>query len=192
MTADPSQPAYLEPLSAFRPEKASQLCAYFALKCERGIEKLKLIKLIYLAEREYLARYSEPILWDEFYSLPHGPICSATLNCIDGHIASDISSSHIVRHGNIVWAVKSFTKDDLDELSEAEFAMADEIWARHKNRTASQLRNFSHQHCPEYTEISRGRVPISYEAVLEAMQHSRPEEAASEIEEYRRVIAQFA
>ena len=59
--------------------------AYFALKSGGVIEKLKLIKLIIFRER-FLSEYHHPMLFDELYSLPHGPICSSTLNGIDGII----------------------------------------------------------------------------------------------------------
>ena len=42
-------------LVGFRPRKAAQVAAFFASQ-ENPIEKLKLIKLIYLSERESLCR----------------------------------------------------------------------------------------------------------------------------------------
>jgi len=52
--------------------------------------------------------------------------------------------------------------------------------------TASQLRNYSHRKCPEYTEIERGRIPISYREILEALGNPNAEEIDREIADLRR------
>ena len=192
MTEVERLPSYLEPLAGFKPAKAAQLCAYLSLKSRGCIEKLKLIKLIYFCERAFLSKYSETILWDELYSLPHGPICSATLNCIDGVIALDVCRNYISKNGNLIYPTRVFTKDDLDELSEAEFEVADAVWHQLGRKSASQLRNHSHAVCPEYTEVDRGRVPISYEAVLEAVGRQDAVQVAAELEMHRRIVAQFS
>jgi uncharacterized phage-associated protein len=173
VTVDGSTPEFMLPLVGFKSRKAAQISAYFALRSiapHRGmIEKLKLIKLIYFCEREFLKQHHFPILYDEFYSLPHGPICSATLNGIDGLIHEKIWGEFVARNGNVVVAMKKFNRDDLDEISAAELRILKFIWSRFGNMTASQLRNYSHEHCSEYTEIADGRIPISYREVMEAV-----------------------
>jgi uncharacterized phage-associated protein len=177
---DSSIPNFLAPLVGFRSKKAAQLCARFALHSGGTIEKLKLIKLIYFTEREFLGTHFRPVLFDELFSLPHGPICSSTLNGIDGAIHNDVWEDFIARNGNVVVAKKKFSRDDLDEISDVELEAADSVWKKLGNMTASQLRNYSHENCPEYTEVVDGRVPISYREVLEAVGAS--EEEAEEVE----------
>jgi uncharacterized phage-associated protein len=171
-----SIPNFLVPLVGFKSRKAAQIAAFFALKStvpNRGtIEKLKLIKLIYFSERESLGLHHLPMLFDEFYSLPHGPICSATLNGIDGKLDEsdeNIWGEFIARNGNVVVAMKKFTRENLDAISNAEIKILKFIWHRFGNMTASQLRNYSHENCPEYTEVNDGRIPISYRQVMEAL-----------------------
>ncbi len=163
-----SAPPHAVPLVGFRSRKAAQLCAYFAVKSEGMIEKLKLIKLLYFAERKFLYENHHPILFDEYYSLPHGPICSGALNVIDGIIHGEIWDDYIARNGNVVVAMRKFSRDELDEVSDAELSVVDDIWQKFGRMTASQLRNYSHEHCPEYTETT-GRVPISYKQIFEAL-----------------------
>ena len=179
-------PSYAAPLVGFRSRKAAQLSAYFALKSGGSIEKLKLIKLIYLTERRFLQEHEHPMLFDELYSLPHGPICSSTLNGIDGIIHEAVWDQCIARDGNEISPVKRFARDDFDELSDAEIDIADRIWRRFGRMTASQLRNYSHRKCPEYTEIERGRIPISYREILEALGNPNAEEIDREIADLRR------
>jgi len=184
--SDNPTPSYAAPLVGFRSRKAAQLASFFALKAGGRIEKLKLIKLIYMAERRFLKDHEHPMLFDELYSLPHGPICSSTLNGIDGIIHEDVWDQFIARNGNEISPVKRFTRDDFDELSDTEIDIANRIWTRFRRMTASQIRNYSHRNCPEYTEIDKGRIPISYREVLEALGNPAAEEIDREISDLRR------
>lgn len=179
-------PNFLIPIIGFRSRKAAQLCARFASLAGGNIEKLKLIKLVYLAERAFLRDYRIPMLFDELYSLKHGPICSSTLNAINGGVQDDIWNEFLARNGNIVVPIKRFDRDELDELSDAEVACADAVWKERGHMTASQLRNYTHDNCPEYTEVEDGRVPITYADVLTALGDERAEEIDREIREIRR------
>jgi uncharacterized phage-associated protein len=132
------------------------------------IDKLKLIKLIYLTERKSLADWNRPMLFDELFSLPHGPICSSTLNGIDGAYPNSVWEEYIKRHGNKTVAVKRLARDGLDEVSDAEFDIVEAVWKQFGGFTDSQLRNFTHKNCPEYT-VTTGRIPISYKELLEAV-----------------------
>ena len=176
------------PIVGFRSRKAAQITAYFGSLAHGTIEKLKLIKLIYLAERECISRHGRPMLFDEFYSLPHGPICSATLNGIDGLGDEGIWDRYVARNGNIIVPVKKMDRDDLDEVSNVEFNVIMDTWERFGGRTSSQLRNYTHDNCPEYVEVPIGsRLPISYKDVFEAVGIDDAEEQAEELEEFRRI-----
>ena len=49
--------------------------------------------------------------------------------------------------------------------------------------TASQIRNYTHDHCPEYTETEKARIPISYRQMLEALGEDQAGEIAADIDE---------
>ena len=180
--SDLSAPPWATPLIGFRSRKAAQLCAYFAGKNAGTIEKLKLIKLLYFAERRFISENHHPMLFDEYYSLPHGPICSSALNGINGVIHEEIWDNYIARNGNIVVAIKTLTRDELDDVSDAELTVVDDIWREFGHMTASQLRNYSHENCPEYTK-TEGRIPISYKQILRAVGEEDADILASDIED---------
>ena len=85
------------------------------------------------------------------------------------------------RNGNIVVAMKSLSRDELDEVSDAELSVIDDIWRDFGHMTPSQLRNYSHENCPEYTETT-GRIPISYKQILRAVGEEDADILASDIE----------
>ncbi|TSE11661.1 DUF4065 domain-containing protein [Mesorhizobium intechi] len=186
-------PPYAIPVAGFKSRKAAQVSAFFALKEDGIIDKLKLIKLIYFSERKFLSENHIPILWDEFYSLFNGPICSGTLNGINGVIHVDIWSEFVARNGNQVVALKKFGRSDFDEISNAEWAAIEYIWKELGSKTTSQLRNYSHSHCPEYTQVPEGeRLPISYRDILEAFGDQTADSVEREINSARRAESALA
>lgn len=178
------------PLIGFKSEKAAQIAAYFAQRAGAAIEKLKLIKLIYLSEREHLRRHGQPMLYDELFSLEHGPICSSTLNGINGHIDQTVWSAFLIKKDNkMISAKREFGRDDFDELSDAEIDVLEAVWNQFGRMTASEIRKYTHDHCPEYTEVQKGRVPISYKKLLDAVGRPDAELASDLIDAYRRTWA---
>ncbi len=167
--------------------KAAQICAYFAKQSGESIEKLKLIKLIYLAEREFIKRYGHPMLYDEMFSLPHGPVCSNTLNGINGEIDQENWAEFIDKRNNRdISSLIDAQRNELDEISDAEMDVLDAIWESFGWMSAPQIRNYTHKNCPEYTELQRGRLPISYKEIFEAIGEPNPAELEDDIMQFRR------
>ena len=179
--AEPQAPA------GFRSRKAAQICAYFASRSDGGrIDKLKLSKLVYLAERRFLAEHHRPMLFDDLYSLAHGPVCSSTLRGIEGGGDKKLWNDYIRRHGlDTIVAVKSMERQDLDHVSDAELKILDKIWRRFSGRSPSSLRNYTHTECSEYTEISAGSKPFSYLEVFQALGRDDAEELDREVRNMR-------
>ena len=155
------------PLTGFASKKAAQLSAYF-LAHQPDMDKLKLIKLIYLTEREFLSRHGMPMLYDEFYSLKDGPICSSALNGMNGELDRDYWALFFVPDDNRrnFRLTRKIERDDLDELSDADLEVADHIWGEFSTFTAGELRRWTHKNCPEYKEMESGRFPIEYRDIM--------------------------
>lgn len=64
----------------FNEKRTTQAAAFFLFKAGGKLPVLKLMKLLYLAERESYRQYGEPISGDNLVSMPHGPVLSQTLN----------------------------------------------------------------------------------------------------------------
>lgn len=192
MTNQEYMPSHAIPVVGYRSRKAAQICAYFAQKADGTIEKLKLIKLVYLAERRFIDETNYPMLFDEFYALKNGPICSSTLNGINGVIHEAIWSEFVARNGNLIVALRKLPRGDYNEISDAEIDTLNSIWKDFGSKTASQLVNYTHKHCPEYIEVNEGRLPISYKDVYQALGKTDAEELDDNIESCRRAEALLA
>lgn len=62
----------------FKYKKATQALNFFAIKEGGKINKMKALKLIFFADRFHLRKYGKPILNDEYFAMPYGPVASGT------------------------------------------------------------------------------------------------------------------
>lgn len=75
----------------FNELKTAQASAYLLYKAGGTMEHLKLMKLLYLADRLSWKEYDKSITGDDYYSLPYGPVLSKTLNLIHGETLPQLS-----------------------------------------------------------------------------------------------------
>jgi uncharacterized phage-associated protein len=154
------------PLAGYRSKKAAQIAAIFVRSAGGRIDKLKLIKLLYIAERESLRLRGRPMLYDELYSLKDGPICSSTLNAINGGVDVDTWSKYIKKDGKTdIYVVSEDESEFQDEISASDMELVKSVIKGFMWMTTSQVRNWTHdaRNCPEYTEVeNNSRLPISY------------------------------
>ena len=141
-----------EALVGFRSEKAAQVVAYFLNLAGGRLDKLKLVKLLYLLERESVRTRGRLALYDEYYSLKHGPVCSSALNGLNFDLDEKVWSRYIAKVGRQdVYKVSGLTAEDFDEISASDAEILDQLWKQFGHMTSSQIRNWTHDNCPEYT-----------------------------------------
>ena len=66
----------------FNEKKATQAAARFLRHSNGRMNYMKLIKLLYIADRDALTRWGRPITTDSYFSLKHGPVLSQVLDLI--------------------------------------------------------------------------------------------------------------
>jgi uncharacterized phage-associated protein len=175
-------------IPGYNVRKAAQVTAFFAHKEGGRINVLKLAKLLYLAEREFLGRYDMPMLNDRLVSMPHGPVTSMTLNYINGYEEDRVDWDAFIvdREGHAIGlACPDISIDDLDELSDAEVDVLRVIWDQFGHMTPFQIRDYTHQHCPEWEDPHGSSNPIPHERVLKFLGKAASAEIEREIETQR-------
>lgn len=178
----------------FNEKKATQVAAkLLSMAPGRRLPYMSLIKLMYFADREALASWASPITNDAYYSLDNGPILSAVKDlidegpgCYDGFWTAFIS------------APSNYTVDLIDdpgtsELSKAELALIEAIFAKYGNMNRWQLRDETHK-LPEWRNPEGSAFPIYIEDILKATGLAAEEarEAAAELKSIRKVQALFS
>lgn len=180
--------------SWFNARKAAQVAAFFANKQGNQIEVLKLVKLIYLSDRQSMEDCGYPILNDRLVSMPHGPVNSITLNYVNGDV-EDIREweQYIMPRLNYsVAATHEFTRDQLDELSDSELETLEKVWRKFGGFSKWQLRDWTHHNCPEWEDPQGGATPIPHERVFKFLRIDNPDELAESIREDRHIEEVFA
>jgi uncharacterized phage-associated protein len=128
---------------------------------------MKLIKLLYLADRRALLQYGRPITTDCYVSMDKGPVLSRTLEIIHaGKSPSDAESpwfEHISPpQGYEVSLLKPCPND---ELSPAEEDVLAEVFAEHGGKNQWQLVDLVHT-LPEWHDPHGSASPIGYDSIL--------------------------
>ena len=164
----------------------AQMAAYFLHKQKGRMPILKLMKLLYLADRESMDRYGYPMSYDYMVSMQHGPVLSGTLNLINDFIeSSDDGWKDWIsdRANHEVDLIKDqITIDDLDELSVAEIEVLDAIWERFGHMGKYALRDYTHDHCAEWRDPRGSSRQIEYKDVFQALGKSEEQAVALQAE----------
>ena len=143
---------------------------------------LKLIKLLYLLDRETLLRWGRPVTTDRYVSMDNGPVVSRIYDLIREERAP--GTDPIWRHyisAPQEWEVALLADLETDELSRAEEALIDEIYAAYGKMTRWDLVRVSHD-LPEWQDPNGSAIPIQYRDILRAGNKTETEVAAVEAE----------
>ncbi len=147
-------------------KKATAAVARLLEKSGGETECLRLIKLIYLADRDSIIRRGVPIVGGRYFSMRCGPTIGAVMNFVNRECVAPKWADHISpRKGNIL---KLTAPPDYGSLSQSEIDILDGVVEEHASRTTTALVRWCHHYCPEYERVFWGRKSIEVESILRA------------------------
>jgi uncharacterized phage-associated protein len=152
----------------FNEVKATQAAAFLLTLRGGQMSYMKLIKLLYLADRESLLKHGHPITTDRWVSMDNGPVVSRIYELIREEPQPGIDSfwqRHIAPAAN--YEVKLAADAGDDELSPAEIDVLQEIFERHGRSGRWELVEYSRT-LPEWHDPDGSSIPISVEDILSA------------------------
>lgn len=168
---------------SFDERKASQAAAYLLFRAGGRLPLLKLMKLMYLAERVSFQRYGDSITGDAMVSMPHGPVLSMTYDHLNGALASQAGGWKTWvsgRAGNEVALqdpsmIRSPEKDLL-ALSETDLECLAQVWTDFGHWDRWKLVEYTHTGgCPEWEDPKGSSRPIPAARLLKALGHAPAE-----------------
>lgn len=172
---------------SFDARRAGQIAAFFTKREGGLINVVKLIKLIYLADRQHMASYEEPMFMDSFVSMRLGPVNSGAYECVNsGAEGWDEFISDKADH-NVALAKDFKSDDDLDELSEADLEILNNIWDEFGHMNQWDLVTYTHDHCPEWENPGNSSVPIPYSRIFKFLNKENAEKLDRNIQDRRRL-----
>ncbi len=157
---------------------------------------LKLMKLMYLADREAYNRFGRSISGDRAFSLANGPVLSYTLDLMDGDVRYTPDGWDTLisaKANNELSLLRPIGPGDLDELSAADVEVLEDVFATYGTMGRWELVELTHK-LPEWTDPDGSSLPIATHDILNAL-GKKPGEIADlvvRMEEDRAVDALLA
>lgn len=154
----------------FDVEKTIQAAAYL-IKHAGGRENyMRLLKLIYLADRKSLKLRKTPICGDTPVAMKRGPVPSTTFDLIKGEDPQSIRWEQFIRRDNYDVVLENDPGNLA--LSRAEVRILGEILEEFRNYDEWALVEWCHDNLPEYEKTwnargEKGSKDIPFEDVLE-------------------------
>lgn len=172
--------------------KITQAASYFIKESGGTMYHLKLMKLLFLADRDSMARFGVPITDDRMVSMDQGPVLSNTLNLINGSYRREtlLWDHWISDKENYQLSLKiSFERNDLDELSNSDIEVLDVIWKEFGGMDRWALVDYTHQNCKEWKDPEGSSIPIAHEEVFRALgkSHEEAQRLGGEIYDHRKI-----
>ena len=118
----------------FNERKTTQMAVYLLQLAGGTINKMKLLKLLYLSERESLRRYGMPMTGDKIVAMEYGPVLSTTYDLTKlkaSDAADNVWHASIARKNQYTLRLKQTKKlrvSDFDELSKADIEILKYTW----------------------------------------------------------------
>jgi uncharacterized phage-associated protein len=172
-------------ISHFDERKATEMAAYLLKRAGGSMNYLKLIKLLYIADREALRRWGYPLTGDSYFSLDHGPITSRIMDLVredPRFLNSKFWTRYIELEGQ--YQVRLKEEVPLARLSKADLDLLEEVFAQYGQLEPFELAELTHKF-PEWKDPRGSRIPITYQEILRAVgREAEAEELAEEIESH--------
>lgn len=144
---------------------------------------MKLLKLMYLADRRALVTHGRPITYDRFVSMDQGPVLSQTYNLMVAEESPDQPTSYWRQHISEPehYEVRLVVAEPpIGELSRAQVAILDNVFAEFGTMSRWAVVDFVHT-LPEWENPHGSSIPIALRDILLAV--GMEEEDAEAVEQ---------
>jgi len=144
-------------------KKIENIILYFANQSENNtIDRLKLMKLIWLSDRLHLNKYGRLILKDRYKALPNGPIASLALKMSNFTLPNTYNVNG--------FKIKSLKEFDSAFFSKSDLKIMAYVWNKFGKLNSFELRDYSHLF-PEWLrfkeELASEFSPNCYDVVIQ-------------------------
>ena len=165
--------------------KAAQMAGYLLLKRGGRMAYIKLMKLLYLADREYMISYGDSMTGDRAVSMNNGPVLSRTYDLLKSGSPLEESpwDDWIKGESNYEVSVKKpvhgLEDDDaFDELSRADIKILDKVFSEFGHYKRFELCELTHRICSEWQDPHGSSVAINPKSIFMAGGKSEAEAEA--------------
>ena len=153
-------------------KKATQALNLLARKKDGKINKMKAIKLIFLADRLHLRKYGRPIIGDMYWAMKLGPVGSLTKNVAELSSISEDALAYAKKYIKPIDERKqifaSLRQEDLSVFSKTDLECIESVYNKFSDKDQFELAEITHEF-PEWIkhkkklESGKKRVRMNYD-----------------------------
>jgi uncharacterized phage-associated protein len=170
----------------FRFDRALQASAYLLrLHCKK-MSYLRLLKLLYIADREWLAETGESITGDRACAMKNGPVLSTVYDLIKGNGSKAGEWDDFIHTEG--YAVQLLRDPGRGELSKGVVEKLDAITNRYREIDDWELSELTHAFKEWADNFKGGASPIPWQEILQAQDRPEMVEAVGRDETARQVF----
>jgi uncharacterized phage-associated protein len=135
----------------FDHKKATQTLNYFALKAGGKINKMKALKLIFLADRFHLRKYGRLITNDCYVAMNYGPVPSTIMDIAKANVSHTYKAyaSRYIKATDTGRQIESISSVDNSYFSDSDIEALDFAWDNFGHHDKWDLSDFTHRY-PEW------------------------------------------
>jgi uncharacterized phage-associated protein len=167
----------------FEIKKMLQVISYLLSLNNGKMDFLKLMKELYLIDRESIAERDTSISGDVYYSLPHGPILSVTKNLLDDLKTENADENNLLKDFlksiknpkyNKIYDIVLKEVPEYDLLSEKDKEYIEKVSKQFKKYSAKDIENYTHN-LPEWIDPNGSNIKIRFQDIMRALGKSEDE-----------------
>ena len=149
----------------WQPAKAIAAAAYIIGQLVQ-VDKIKLVKMLYIADRDHFLQHGYPITGDAQYALPKGPAPTTTLDMLDGDLRESENCFRCIHLDDVVFSLRQDANPIA--LEKTELDVLNHVIREHGHKNKWALKDETHDY-PEYAAVYREGTStrIPYEVILE-------------------------
>lgn len=131
---------------------------YLAVRRVPELDKYKVCKLLFLADKYHLVRYGRPIIGDRYCPLPHGPVPSRSLDLLNEFIKSEneeCEDKEVSRMSDVLdldrkfqyprfMAKRKMGADEIEALSKSDIEALDHVIKTFGAKGFYELKSLTH------------------------------------------------
>ena len=135
----------------FDHRKATQTLNYFTLKAGGKINKMKALKLTFLADRYHLRKYGRLTTNDCYVAMKYGPVPSTLMDIAEEDVNRTIKAyaSRYIKATDNGRQIQSVSSVDIGFFSDSDIEALDFAWNNFGHRDKWDLSDFTHRY-PEW------------------------------------------
>lgn len=130
----------------FHFDRSLQAAAYLLgkVKCHE-MPYIHLLKMLYIADREFLAEHGYMITGDKVVAMEHGPVLSNVLNLINGYKSKSGNWQRFLKTKKKTFTVRLSQDPGIDDLSRAIMIKLDDVFERYGTLEPFQVVQLTHE-----------------------------------------------